>query len=74
MEPFGGGGKIILQVAQDRSRKTLHAFADVADEAEAIHTDDWRPYNPWLFRDTLIRLLQSQSLPYETLVSENKSP
>ena len=39
-------GKIILKVVPDRSRKTLHAFAEeaVADEAEAIHTDDWAPY------------------------------
>lgn len=39
-------GKIILQVVPDRNRKTLHAFADEAvhDDAEAIHTDDWRPY------------------------------
>ena len=39
-------GKIMLQVVPDRSRRTLHAFADEAvhDDAEAIHTDDWRPY------------------------------
>ncbi|MCH8801749.1 MAG: IS1595 family transposase [Chloroflexi bacterium] len=133
-------GKIILKVVPDRSRKTLHAFANeaVADDAEAIHTDDWRPYqgigdedtlhetvnhsigeyargnvntnsvenvwsllkrsiigsyhkvsikhleayldelewrfnnrdNPWLFRDTLVQLLRSESLPYETLTKE----
>jgi len=137
-------GKIMLQVVPDRSRDTLHDFVDdaVHDDAEAIHTDDWRPYrgiggedtrhetvnhsigeyvrgdvhtnsieniwsllkrsiigsyhkvsvkhldayldelewrfnnrdNPRLFRDTLIRLLQSESLTYEALVSENKSP
>ena len=30
--------------------------------------------NPWLFRDTLKRLLQSGNLPYEALVSENTLP
>ena len=39
-------GKVILKVAPDRSRKTLHGFVNeaVADEAEASYTDDWRPY------------------------------
>ena len=48
-------GKIILRVVPDRSRKTLHAFADeaVSDEAEAIHTDDWRPYRGVGDEDTL---------------------
>ena len=35
---------------------------------------EWRSNNrenPWLFRDTLMRLLQSENLPYEVLVSEN---
>ena len=133
------GGKIVLQVVPDRTRKTLHAFADanIADEAEAIHTDDWAAYrgigdedtrhktvnhsikeyvrgdvhtnsiegvwsllkrsivgsfhkisikhldayldelewrfnnrdNPLLFRDTLIRLLQSDNLEYKTLTA-----
>jgi len=133
-------GKIILKIVPDRSRKILHAFADeaVADDAEAIHTDDWRPYrgigdedtlhqtvnhsigeyargnvntnsveniwrllkrsiigsfhkvsikhldayldelewrfnnrdNPWLFRDTLIRLLDSENLRYQELVAD----
>ena len=133
-------GKIVLQVIPDRSRKTLHGFAaeTVADEAEAIHTDDWRHYrrrgeedtrhetvnhsigeyvrgsvhtnsienvwsllkrsimgsyhkisvkhldayldelewrfnnrdNPWLFRDTLVKLLKSETLPYQELVAE----
>ena len=132
-------GKIVLQVVPDRSRATLHAFAGatVADEAEAIHTDDWRPYrgigdedtrhetvnhsigeyargdvhtnsiesiwsllkrsivgsyhkvsvkhldayldelewrfnnrdNPWLFRDTLQKLLAAKGLPYEALTA-----
>ncbi|MCH8799904.1 MAG: IS1595 family transposase [Chloroflexi bacterium] len=132
-------GKIILKVVPDRSRKTLHAFAEeaVADEAEAIHTDDWAAYrgigdedtlhetvnhsigeyargnvntnsveniwsllkrsiigsfhkvsikhldayldelewrfnnrdNPFLFRDTLIRLLRSENLPYQELTA-----
>ena len=132
-------GKIMLQVVPDRSRKTLHSFADeaVAVEAEAIHTDDWRPYrgigdedtrhetvnhsigeyargdvhtnsveniwsllkrsiigsyhkvsvkhldayldelewrfnnrdNPYLFRDTLTRLISSDSLQYRELVN-----
>ena len=132
-------GKIVLQVAPDRSRKTLHGFAaeNIADEAEAIHTDDWRPYrgigdedtrhetvnhsakeyvrgdvhtnsienvwsllkrsimgsyhqisvkhldayldelewrfnnrdNPYLFRDTMVKLLASTNLPYDTLTS-----
>ena len=132
-------GKIILQVVPDRSRKTLHAFAGEAvhDDAEAIHTDDWRPYrgigdddtrhetvnhsakeyvrgdahtngiegvwsllkrsiigsyhkvsvkhldayldelewrfnnrdNPFLFRDTLLKLLQSENLEYKALTA-----
>ena len=132
-------GKIMLQVIPDRTRKTLHAFADatVADEAEAIYTDDWAAYrgigdedtahetvnhsigeyvrgdvstnsvegvwsllkrsiigsfhkisikhldayldelewrlnnrdNPFLFRDTLIRLLQSDNLEYKELTA-----
>ena len=132
-------GKIMLQVVPDRSRATLHDFVDEAvhDDAEAIHTDDWRPYrgigdeetrhetvnhsageyvrgdvhtnsieniwsllkrsiigsyhkvsvkhldayldelewrfnnrdNPFLFRDTLIRLLQSENLAYKVLTA-----
>jgi transposase-like protein len=132
-------GKIVLKVAPDRSRATLHKFIGeaVADEAEAIYTDDWVGYhgiadedtrhetvnhslkeyvrgdvhtnsienvwsllqrsiidsyhkmsvkhldayldelewrfnnreNPWLFRDTLTKLLQSANLEYRTLVS-----
>lgn len=39
-------GKIVLQVAKDRTRATLHDFINknVADSAEAIHTDDWAAY------------------------------
>ena len=35
-------GKIVLQLAQDRNRTTLHSFAaeNVADEAGAIHIGD----------------------------------
>ena len=132
-------GKIVLKVVPDRSRATLHGFTNehVADEAEAIHTDDWPPYrgladedtrhetvnhsigeyargdvhtnsvenvwsllkrsiigsyhkvsvkhldayldelewrfnnrdNPWLFRDTLTKLLDSSNLPYERLIN-----
>ena len=48
-------GKIILQVVRDRSKKTLHAFAEeaVSDDAEAIHTDDWRPYRGIGDEDTI---------------------
>ena len=133
-------GKIILQVAQDRSRKTLHTFAaeNVADEAEAIHTDNWQAYwgigdadtrhetvnhsakeyvrgdvhtnsiegvwsllkrsiigsyhkvsvkhldayldelewrfnnrdNPYLFRDTMLKLIGSVNLPYQELTAQ----
>ena len=132
-------GKIMLQVVPDRSRNTLHAFIDhaVDDSAEAIHTDDWAPYqgigdddtrhetvnhsigeyvrgdvhtnsvenvwsllkrsiigsyhkvsvkhldayldelewrfnnrdNPWLFRDTLLKLLHSDNLEYKELTA-----
>lgn len=132
------GGKIVLQVAPDRGRETLHAFIkeNVSGETEAIYTDEWPPYkgiadqntrhetvnhsideyvrgdvhtngvegvwslfkrsvigsfhkislkhldayldelewrfnnreNPYLFRDTLIRLLRSEKLPYQQLV------
>lgn len=134
------GGQIVLQVAPDRSRDTLHGFirSTVADDADAIFTDEWPAYkgigdadtkhetvnhsideyvrgdvhtngvegvwslfkrsvigsfhkislkhldayldelewrfnnrdNPYLFRDTLIRLLKPGNLPYEALVSE----
>jgi len=130
-------GKIVLQVAPDRSRETLHGFIreNVADEAEAIFTDEWAPYqgiadqntrhetvnhsieeyvrgdvhtntiegvwslfkrsvigsfhkvslkhldayldelewrfnnrdNPYLFMDTLLKLLKAESLPYQKL-------
>lgn len=133
------GGKIVLQVAPDRSRLTLHGFiqSTVADEAEAIFTDEWAPYqgiaddntrhetvnhsideyvrgdvhtngvegvwslfkrsvigsfhkislkhldayldelewrfnnrdNPYLFRDTLLKLLKAENLEYKELVS-----
>ena len=128
------------RVAPDRTRPTFHDFVDetVSEEAEAIHTDDWKPYqgigdedtrhetvnhsigeyvrgdvhtnsvenvwsllklsiigsyhkvsvkhldaylaelewrfnnrdNPWLFRDTLVKLLQSENLPYQQLVAD----
>ena len=38
---------------------------------------EWRYNNretPYLFRDTLIRLLRSENLAYKALVSESKSP
>ena len=40
------GGDVRLRVAPDRRRTTLHAFikSEVSDEAEAVYTDDWRPY------------------------------
>ena len=131
-------GKIVLKVAEDRSRKTLHKFIGeaTAPDTEAIMTDDWPAYrgiadhdtrhetvnhslaeyvrgdvhtntvenvwsllkrsiigsyhkvsikhldayldelewrfnnrdNPWLFRDTLRKLLDSDNLRYEDLV------
>ena len=30
--------------------------------------------NPYLFRDTLLKLIQAENLPYHDLVSENESP
>ena len=133
-------GKIVLKVVPDRSKRTLHGFINdaVADEAEAIYTDEWLPYrgiadhntrhetvnhhikeyargdvhtntvenvwsllkrsiigsyhkvslkhldayldelewrfnnrdNPWLFRDTLLKLLRSDSLPYQDLIAQ----
>jgi transposase-like protein len=132
-------GKIVLQVAPDATRKTLHGFirANTAPDTEAIYTDEWAAYrgigdhdtrhetvnhraeewvrgdvhtntvegvwsllkrsiigsfhqvslkhldayldelewrfnnrdNPWLFRDTLIRLLQSGTLEYKALTA-----
>jgi transposase-like protein len=40
------GGGIRLQVAPDNRRTTLHGFirANVADDAEAIYTDEWAAY------------------------------
>ena len=133
-------GKIVLKVVPDRSKRTHHGFINdaVADEAEAIYTDEWLPYrgiadhntrhetvnhhikeyargdvhtntvenvwsllkrsiigsyhkvslkhldayldelewrfnnrdNPWLFRDTLLKLLRSDSLPYQDLIAQ----
>jgi len=133
------GGKIILKLAPDRSRKTLHQFVGetTADDSEAYYTDDWAPYdgiadedtrhetvnhsakeyvrgdvhtnsveniwsllkrsiigayhkvsvkhldkyldelewrfnnrdNPYLFRDTLIRLLSAETLTYGSLIT-----
>ena len=128
-------GKIVLQTVPDNGRKTLHTFINENTDAEAIYTDEWRPYrgiedadtkhatvnhsaeewvngdvhtntvegvwsllkrsiigsfhkislkhldsyldelewrfnnrdNPFLFRDTLIRLLRSENLEYRTL-------
>ena len=132
-------GRIVLQVAEDRTRKTLHGFIAkaTAPDTEAIMTDDWPAYdgiadhdtrhetvnhsleeyvrgnvhtntienvwsllkrsiigsyhkvslkhldayldelewrfnnrdNPSLFRDTLLKLLSSENLSYETLTS-----
>jgi len=131
-------GEVRLQVATDRTRKTLHeiVLTNTVPETEAIYTDDWPAYdgigdadtrhetvnhsqeeyvrgdvhtnsaenvwsllkrsivgsyhqvsvkhlpayveelewrfsqrdNPFLFRDTLLRLLQAENLPYQTLV------
>jgi transposase-like protein len=133
------GGKIVLQVAQDNRRKTLHGFirANTDPETEAIYTDEWPAYkgigdadtrheavnhraeewvrgdvhtntvegvwslfkrsligsfhrvsvkhldayldelewrfnnrdNPYLFRDTLIRLLNADNLEYKVLTT-----
>jgi transposase-like protein len=133
------GGKIVLQVAPDNSRKTLHGFinANTDPDTEAIFTDEWPAYrgigdhdtlhetvnhraeewvrgdvhtntvegvwslfkrsligsfhrvsvkhldayldelewrfnnrdNPYLFRDTLLRLLAVENLPYATLTA-----
>ncbi len=133
------GGPIRLKVEKRNNRKTLHTFirSVVADEAEAIHTDEWRPYrgiadhntrhetvnhmqeewvrgdvhtntvegvwslskrsivgsyhqlsvkhlpayldeisfrynnrdNPFLFRDTLLRLLEASTLEYKSLIA-----
>jgi transposase-like protein len=133
------GGSIFLQIATDRSRKTLHEIAlkHIAPEAEAIFTDDWHAYrgigdhdtrhetvnhsqdeyvrgevhtntvegvwsllkrsiigafhhvsikhldkylselewrfgnreNPYLFRDTLLELLQSEHMEYKELIA-----
>ncbi|MBA3616081.1 MAG: IS1595 family transposase [Rubrobacteraceae bacterium] len=40
------GGEVRLRVVRDRSKGTLHGFIreHVADEAEAIHTDEWIGY------------------------------
>ena len=40
------GGEVRLRVVRDRSRGTLHGFIreHVADEAEAIYTDEWIGY------------------------------
>lgn len=39
-------GKAVLKVAPDASKATLHGFikANIADDAEAIHTDEWPAY------------------------------
>ena len=135
-------GKIVLQTIPDNGRKTLHTFINENTDAEAIYTDEWRPYrgiedadtkhatvnhsaeewvngdvhtntvegvwsllkrsiigsfhkislkhldayldelewrfnnrdNPWLFRDTLIRLLSAEALSYTTLTSSKGFP
>ena len=134
-------GKIILKVVNGTDRETLHRFIreNVADEAEAVYTDEWAAYkgiagknarhetvnhseeewvrgdvhtnnieniwglfkrsvvgtfhklsakhlqayleelewrfnnrdNPWLFRDTLLKLLTVDNLPYERLIGTN---
>lgn len=40
------GGEVILQIATDRTRKTLHEIAlrHISPEAEAIFTDEWPAY------------------------------
>jgi transposase len=133
------GGEVVLQIATDRSHKTLHEIAlkHISPEAEAIFTDEWPAYqgigdhdtrhetvnhradeyvrgivhtntvegvwsllirsiigafhhvsikhldkyldelewrfgnreNPYLFRDTLMQLLNAENLPYHALVS-----
>lgn len=48
------GGNVRLRLSPDRTRKSLHAFltAEVGDGAEAIFTDDWRPYRGIADEDT----------------------
>jgi hypothetical protein len=40
------GGEVVLQIATDRTRKTLHEIAlkHIAPEAVAIFTDEWPAY------------------------------
>ena len=47
-------GKIVLKVAEDRTRKTLHGFIaeTTAPDTEAIMTDDWPAYDGIADRDT----------------------
>lgn len=134
-------GKIVLQTVPDNGRKTLHTFINENTDAEAIYTDEWRPYrgiadadtkhrtvnhsaeewvngdvhtntvegvwsllkrsiigsfhkislkhldayldelewrfnnrdNPFLFRDTVVKLIDSDNLTYSKLVSNNHS-
>lgn len=49
------GGEVILQIATDRTRKTLHEIAlkHIAPEAVAIFTDEWPAYTGIGDHDTL---------------------
>ncbi len=48
------GGQVRLQVARNRARPELHAFINrhIVDAAEAIYTDDWKPYRGIADKDT----------------------
>ena len=58
-------------------RSIVGSFHQVSEKHLDAYLDEleWRfnnRENPYLFRDTVLKLLGSPNLPYETLVSENK--
>ncbi|MGQ0612247.1 MAG: IS1595 family transposase [Planctomycetaceae bacterium] len=61
-------GTVRLKVVKNRRRKTLHGFAKehIADEARAINTDDWSPYQGIGDEDTAHHVINHSAGQYVT--------
>ena len=69
-----GQGNVRLEVVRGADRGTLATYHKVSVKHLDAYLDElqWRlnnRENPWLFRDTLLRLLRPGNLPYKDLIA-----